>query len=599
MRHSIVVFSAIAMVLDGTLQAQDIGGTWQGTLNSGLGPLRTVLEIEKTDGAGWKASLFSIDQSGFHHGTTASSVTLRNSVVTIVFEQIRGSYEGSVNADGISITGSWLQNGARVPLDFRRATEETRWTDPLAKARALAVSDDAHDSVATFSTLWRQACGEMRVPAADTGFVFGRVTHTPHVERDTSEYVQAAWAGDTVAGDSLGGTRPTVSRSHVQEDGTYAICGVPVAKRVLLRAVHGTIATPVINMRLGAQRAARRDVTLASEADAAAMDADTARVALTGAGATITGVLIDEDRHRVAGAIVHLSGLASLTTTTDAAGRFLISDVPPGVKKLEITTGARPPLHALADSYAGDTVTFAVRLSSTNVADRVARDVNSVIHGVVMDSSRAPLDGVEVYVFRSGLTARTDRNGRFRLEGLIEGLTQLRARRLGWNPMDTTVVLAPHADISLDFRFRSRVSALDTIRVIATQDACKPRDFEGFECRRKAGLGVFIDPATVDSLKPRFLADLFDGVLGLRRVGNVVVPTTGPRCITQLVNGHPPLPIDLIQLEGADARFVVAVEVYTDPKTFPEWYKIYTWTGEGGFKSNRCALMVLWTEGPH
>ena len=423
------------------------------------------------------------------------------------------------------------------------------------------------------------------------------MTHLAGVERDTSEYVQAAWAGDTTAGDSL--TRPTVSRSHVRDDGTYAVCDVPVAKRVLLRAVHRTIATPVINMRLDAQRVARRDLTLAGEASAAAPEAGAALVDAAGAGATIAGVLIDENRRRVAGAIVNVEGVAIPPAKTDAAGRFVIADVPPGVWRLAITAGTRAPVLVLVDSYAGDTVTFAARLSATSVVARVARDVSSVIHGVVMDSSRAPLDGVEVYVLRSGLSARTDRSGRFRLDGLIEGPTQLRARRLGWNPVDTTVVLAPHADISLDFRFGSRVPTLDTIRVIATQDACKPRDFDGFECRRKAGLGVFIDPATVDSLKPRFLADLFDGVPGLRRIGNVVVPTTGPRCITELVNGHPPLPIDLLQLEGADARFVVAAEVYTDPKTFPEWYKIYTWMGEGGFKANRCALMVLWTEGPH
>jgi hypothetical protein len=599
MRHSIVVFSAIAVVLGGALRAQDITGTWQGTLNAGLGPLRTVFEIEKADSVGWKALLFSIDQSGFDHGIPATSATLRNSVVIILFDRIRGSYEGTVKADGTTISGKWIQNGAAVPLSLQRATDETRWSDPLARARAPTAPGEASDTVPTFPALWRQACGSMRVPVADTGFVFGHVTRMPGVERDTSEYLQAAWAGDSVPGDSLMRTRPTVSRSHVQDDGTYAVCGVPVTQRILLRAVHGTVASPVINMRLGALRVARRDLTLANEADAAGLDTSAVHVAAVGAGATITGVLIDEDRHRVAGASVHVSGLAASATTTDAAGRFLMADVPPGVRKVEIAAGVRAPLDGLVDVYAGDTITFSARLISTNVAERTARDTRSVIHGLVLDSARTPLDGVEVYVLRSGLTARTDRSGRFRLEGLIEGPTQLRARQLGWNPVDTTVVLSPHTNISLNFRFVSRVSTLDTIRVIATQDACKPRDFEGFECRRKAGLGVFIDPATVDSLKPRYLADLFDGVPGLRRIGSVVVPTTGPRCITQLVNGHPPLPIDLIQLEGADARFVVAVEVYTDPKTFPEWYKLYTWMGEGGFKSNRCALMVLWTEGPH
>ena len=361
--------------------------------------------------------------------------------------------------------------------------------------------------------------------------------------------------------------------------------------------MNGTVATPVVTLRIGAERVARRDVTFATDAYAAA--ADTAAFArATGTGATVTGVLVDADRHRVAGASVRVAGFAISATTTDATGRFVMANVPAGVRRVDIAAGARPPLHVLANMYDGDTVTFAARLNAPNGASRTTPDASSVIHGIVMDSSRAPLEGVEVYVFRSGRTSLTDHAGRFRLERLTEGPTQLRARRVGWNPVDTTVVLAPHTDIALNLRFASRLPVLDTIRVIASQDACKPRDFEGFECRRKAGLGIFIDPATVDSLNPRYLADLFDGVPGLRRIGKIVVPTTGPRCVTYLLNGHPPMAIELMGLATADARDVIAVEVYIGRKTFPEWYKIYAWQGEGGFKANECALIVLWTEGP-
>jgi hypothetical protein len=95
------------------------------------------------------------------------------------------------------------------------------------------------------------------------------------------------------------------------------------------------------------------------------------------------------------------------------------------------------------------------------------------------------------------------------------------------------------------------VSALGTIRVTATQDACQPGSFAGFDCRRKAGLGVFLDPAKVNALNPRDLADLFDGVPGLRREGEVM-----------------------------------AVEFYADRNAAPEWYKIY---------AGKCSLIVLWT----
>ena len=42
---------------------------------------------------------------------------------------IRGSYEGTLSADGASLEGTWSQ-GRALPLEFRRATPRTAWKDP-------------------------------------------------------------------------------------------------------------------------------------------------------------------------------------------------------------------------------------------------------------------------------------------------------------------------------------------------------------------------------------------------------------------------------------------------------------------------------------
>ena len=579
-----------------SLQAQDVAGAWQGTLASELGTLRAVLEIVKVDGTNWKVVVFSVDQSGFDHGVPASSLTFADSSLAIRFDQIGATLTGRVTSDGNSIRGTWKQNDESVPLTFWRATNETLWRDPLAHLAPRAEDTTARRRAASFSAQWIRACGSIGVPASDTGFVFGHVAHLAGVPPDTSDYVQAAWSGERVPGDSLSVERATVSRAHLKDDGSYAICGIPVPQTVSLRAVRGGLSAPVITMRLTDSRIAQRDLTLATEMDMAALDTGATGVR-TGAGATITGVVVDELRRRIAGASVHVRGAAA-SATTDANGRFVIADVPPGVRTLQISGGSRASLLLLADAYAGDTVAVLARLGASAGAERAAMDSRSVIRGVVTDSTRSTLEGIEVYVVNSGRSARTDRAGRFRIDSLVEGPTELRARRVGWNPVDTTVVLVPHADISLNFRFRTPLSALDTIRVNATQAACKPRDFEGFECRKKAGLGVFIDPVRVDSINPRYIADLFDGIPGFRRVGKNVLPTDGDRCVTMLINGHPPMPVEAMQLAQADARDIVAVEAYTDPKTYPEWYKMYSWMGEGGFKAKQCSLIVLWTEGP-
>ena len=58
--------------------AQDIAGTWQGTLHAGK-DLRTVVKISKADGGGYKAVFYSIDQGG--DGIPVTKITLEGTTV--------------------------------------------------------------------------------------------------------------------------------------------------------------------------------------------------------------------------------------------------------------------------------------------------------------------------------------------------------------------------------------------------------------------------------------------------------------------------------------------------------------------------------------
>jgi hypothetical protein len=58
-----LIWAVLLMVMcNSALSAQSLAGDWQGTL-SGTRPLRLVVHIERADGAMWKATLASIDQS--------------------------------------------------------------------------------------------------------------------------------------------------------------------------------------------------------------------------------------------------------------------------------------------------------------------------------------------------------------------------------------------------------------------------------------------------------------------------------------------------------------------------------------------------------
>ena len=109
------------------LQAQNITGTWQGTLKAGPQELRTVLKITLEDDK-YKATLYDIDQGG--QPIPTSSFTKDGPVVKYAITAIGGSYEGRLSADGNTIAGTWTQLGMPMPLTMVRATPETAWAIP-------------------------------------------------------------------------------------------------------------------------------------------------------------------------------------------------------------------------------------------------------------------------------------------------------------------------------------------------------------------------------------------------------------------------------------------------------------------------------------
>ena len=131
MRKHILLAGVLAALIASYLPAQNIAGAWQGTLGlGGTQALRLIMQFSPADGGGWTAMQRSIDQGGWDHGMPASSVSVHDSVVTVAFPQLRGSYQGRLAADGKTITGTWTQNGVASPLEYERPTPQTAWHDP-------------------------------------------------------------------------------------------------------------------------------------------------------------------------------------------------------------------------------------------------------------------------------------------------------------------------------------------------------------------------------------------------------------------------------------------------------------------------------------
>jgi uncharacterized protein (TIGR03435 family) len=128
--------------------AQDVGGTWQGTMQVDKG-MRIVLVISRGDrgdnGVGWKGVYYSIDQEV--QGRLIPSITVQGADFRFAIASIDGRYEGKIGADGTSITGMWTQGKAPYVLNLVRATGETEWQIPQPAANMAADADPAYEVV--------------------------------------------------------------------------------------------------------------------------------------------------------------------------------------------------------------------------------------------------------------------------------------------------------------------------------------------------------------------------------------------------------------------------------------------------------------------
>jgi uncharacterized protein (TIGR03435 family) len=131
---------AFAALSGHQLLAQDLTGTWQGTLAAGR-DLRTVIKISKDDAGKLQGALYSIDQGA--QSIPINTITLQGSAVKMSIVRIGGTYEGKLAGDGNSIAGTWQQGPNPLPLDLERATAETAWAIPEPPPPPTMMAPDA------------------------------------------------------------------------------------------------------------------------------------------------------------------------------------------------------------------------------------------------------------------------------------------------------------------------------------------------------------------------------------------------------------------------------------------------------------------------
>ncbi len=143
-----MAFAALTVVTPGysLLLAQDIAGTWQGTMQA-VKAQRIVLKISKSSGGAWQGVIYSLDSNRPYEGRATTEMSLQGAELRIAIGSVGASYQGNLSDDGAALTGTFTQGGTAYPLSLARATGDTAWEIPKPNAPMAKEADPDWDVV--------------------------------------------------------------------------------------------------------------------------------------------------------------------------------------------------------------------------------------------------------------------------------------------------------------------------------------------------------------------------------------------------------------------------------------------------------------------
>jgi uncharacterized protein (TIGR03435 family) len=127
MKLRLIAALTLISAMCSSLIAQDLTGTWQGTLKTPAAALRIVFKFTRAADGQLTGQLFSIDQSS--PAIPMNGITVQGSQIRWAVPAVNASYEGTFATGGNGINGTFTQGGP-LPLDLVRATAETAWAIP-------------------------------------------------------------------------------------------------------------------------------------------------------------------------------------------------------------------------------------------------------------------------------------------------------------------------------------------------------------------------------------------------------------------------------------------------------------------------------------
>jgi uncharacterized protein (TIGR03435 family) len=154
-------------VLPGALLGQTLEGTWQGTLiplNQTEG-IRLAFKIDK-NGNAYEGRFYNLANG---RQQTLGTIALQGNAVKIAIPGNGMKYEGKIETDGNSITGSLIQGTNPTALPLKRATSESAWElpPPPAPSKGLPEGTKLEFDVASVKPTGQQGGLGLNVTATE------------------------------------------------------------------------------------------------------------------------------------------------------------------------------------------------------------------------------------------------------------------------------------------------------------------------------------------------------------------------------------------------------------------------------------------------
>jgi hypothetical protein len=195
-------------------------------------------------------------------------------------------------------------------------------------------------------------------------------------------------------------------------------------------------------------------------------------------------------------------------TNIGDGGKFRVCGVPAGV---QVEVRARnEQSHIIASSTAF--IPSARLFDRVTLTPPVVGDRFMLAGRVDAEPSRQALSGAEIVLSDLGMGARTNADGSFRIIDVPKGRHRLVVRRLGFAPLDTTLVVGDTTEQRFLRVSLSPVATLDSVVVV---DRTIDRRMAEFEENRRVGLGKFLTRENLDRVRDAKLSIALDGLSGL------------------------------------------------------------------------------------